>query len=138
MQTIYETLDQAEDEPLSEGPAAENSLDLLQSIYRDPELPLPTRMRAATVAIAYEVPKLSVSMSVNHKGMADQIDAAHARLRLIEATSPQSAEVANRERTAASGERPVVSKATFRRIAEKAMATGNEAAIGPMPRRKPG
>jgi hypothetical protein len=123
---------------LEELPQEENRLDLLQSIYRDPELPLPTRMRAATVAIAYEVPKLSVSMSVNHRGMADQIDAAHSRLRLIEATSPQSAEVAQREQAAASGERPVVSEATFRRVAERAMATGNEAAIGAMPKRKPG
>jgi hypothetical protein len=123
-------------------PEDENSLGLLQSVYRDPELPLTVRMRAATVAIAYEVPKLSVSMAVNHKGMGDAIDAARAKLdaKRLEATSPQAAAVAAREHTAARGEAPVVTEATFRRIVERVAAAeaGNEATVGPMPRRKPG
>jgi hypothetical protein len=122
--------------PEPEGPEVGDSLDLLQAIYRDVAVPMPTRMRAAALAIAYERPKLSVSVSVNHKGMADAIDAARAKYEATKAE--QSALVAQREQAAATGEKPVVSEATFRRIAEKAMATGNETTVGPMPRRKPG
>jgi hypothetical protein len=118
-------------DPPPEGPPAETSLALLQAVYRDPTMPLTTRMRAATVAIAYEHPKLSIGVRADHHGMGKAIDAARAKH-----VAEQSAAVANRERERSSGERPV---ATFRRVAERAMSTGNEADIGPLlPRRKPG
>ena len=41
------------------------SLDLLQAVYRNPDVPLSVRMRAASIAIAYETPKLSVVASVS-------------------------------------------------------------------------
>ena len=41
------------------------SLDLLQAVYRNPDVPLSVRMRAAGMAIPYEFPKLSVVASVN-------------------------------------------------------------------------
>jgi hypothetical protein len=67
--------------------------------------------------------------------MANAIDAARAKH--VAALTSQSQAVAERERTVASGERPVVSEATFRRVAERAMV-GDEAILDPTPRRKPG
>jgi hypothetical protein len=112
-------------EPPPEGPLAQTSLALLQAVYRDPAMPLTTRMRAATVAIAYEHPKLSIGVRADHRGMGDAMEAA---IRKSEAAKPVVAAP------------PVVSSATFRRVAERAMSeTGREGDIGPIaPRRKPG
>jgi hypothetical protein len=48
------------------------SLTLLQQVYRNSKLPLPTRMRAAGMALPHEHPKLGISMNV---GMSEEFGA---------------------------------------------------------------
>jgi hypothetical protein len=58
----------------------DNALDLLQSIYRDPCIPLPVRMRAAAIAIAYESPRLAVTAYLsNADDFASRLDKAILR-----------------------------------------------------------
>ena len=75
-ETIYERLDRLQ---LAEvAPAAPEDVDALtylQAIYRDPQHPPASRMRAAIAALAFERPKLSVSARVSHVGMADRMEA---------------------------------------------------------------
>ena len=60
------------------------SLNLLQQVYRNPSLPLPTRIRAATAALPHEHPKLAVTAMVSNGGdFADQLEAAIERSRKV-------------------------------------------------------
>ncbi|MGB8555301.1 MAG: hypothetical protein WCD73_18430 [Pseudolabrys sp.] len=60
-------------------------LKFLQTIYRNPEVPLPVRMKAAAIAIEYELPRLAVTATVNSDDFAIQLDRAIERSRMIEA-----------------------------------------------------
>ena len=65
------------------------SLDLLQAVYRDPSIPLPTRLRAAMASLKHEHPSLGVSVVVNDLDIASRLDRAIERtnrMKLIEAT----------------------------------------------------
>jgi hypothetical protein len=56
------------------------SLDLLQAVYRNPDVPLSVRMRAAGMAIPYEFPKLSVVASIHDPaGFAERLERAIER-----------------------------------------------------------
>jgi len=46
-------------------PTDASSLPLMQSVYRNADLPFPVRMKAAEIAMPYEHPKLS---AVTHSG----------------------------------------------------------------------
>jgi hypothetical protein len=56
----------------------------LQEVYRNKRVPLSTRMRAATIAIQYEVPKLAVTGYVHDdQSFAVALDRAIERSRAV-------------------------------------------------------
>jgi hypothetical protein len=57
------------------------SLEFLQAVYCNDQLPLTTRMRAAIAALPFEVPKLAVTAVVSEQDFATLLD---RRLKRIE------------------------------------------------------
>jgi hypothetical protein len=55
------------------------SLDLLQAVYRNPDVPLPVRMRAAIAAAPYEHPRLSITANVEGKDIGLLLERAIER-----------------------------------------------------------
>ena len=72
-------------------PADGISLDLLKAVYRNNQLPLTTRMRAAIAALPFEVPKLAVTAVVSEQDFATLLDRRLARIAEAKAnaTKPQ-------------------------------------------------
>jgi hypothetical protein len=70
-----------------------SALELLQAIYRDPQHPLSTGMRAAAVALPFECPKLAVTAYIADDNFAERLERALARsakaTKMIEATAIQ-------------------------------------------------
>jgi len=63
-ETIYNVLDRIEAAEQIEVEPEATSLQLLQAVYRNPDVALPVRMRAAGMAIPYEHPRLSINANV--------------------------------------------------------------------------
>lgn len=59
----------------------ETALALLQAIYRNKQVPLPVRMRAASLAVPFETPRLSAMAfaSMNTNDFAAALDRAIQR-----------------------------------------------------------
>ena len=72
------------------------SLDLLQAIYKNPALPLHTRMRAAMSCLPHEHPKLGITYQASESDFATLLDARIKRLqaaKLIEHQPQPAVEV---------------------------------------------
>jgi hypothetical protein len=77
-------LDKISVEAAELAPDGETALALLQEVYRNKRVPLSTRMRAATIAIQYEVPKLAVTGYVHDdQSFAVALDRAIERSRAV-------------------------------------------------------
>ena len=66
------------------GTAGTNAIDYLRSVYQNPLQPDNVRMRAAAIAIEYELPRLAVTATINSGDFAVQLDRAIERSRMIE------------------------------------------------------
>jgi hypothetical protein len=69
-------------EQIDVGPDAK-AHDVLIAIYRNPSMPLHTRMRAAIAAIPFESPKLAVLATVGANDFGAMLDRAVARSRRV-------------------------------------------------------
>src|SRR5262245_14169639 len=72
------------DDPIGVGSDAK-AHDILVAIYRNPKMPLHTRMRAAIAAIPYESPKLAVTAVMTGKDFASILEARMRRFKKLEA-----------------------------------------------------
>jgi hypothetical protein len=69
-------------EPLDIGEGM--ALNLLQAVYRNSNIDLPIRMRAAALAIGYEAPKLAVIAEISERDFATLLDKRLENLKRIE------------------------------------------------------
>jgi hypothetical protein len=66
-----------------------NSLELLQAIYRDADLPLQMRMRAAISAAPYESPRLSMTAVVTANDFDKRLELAITRSNRVRLEPPR-------------------------------------------------
>src|SRR5262245_13777379 len=86
VETVRAVMDRLEAQQAEEVEIPPNgiSLDLLQAVYRNNRLPLPTRMRAAGMAIPYECAKLMATAVINENSFAELLEKRLKRQQQIE------------------------------------------------------
>ena len=67
-----------------EFPPNGTSLDLLRAVYRNSSLPLPTRMRAAGLALPHEHPRLMVQAQINEQSFATLLEGKIKKIEQME------------------------------------------------------
>jgi len=101
------------DDPIAVGSDAK-AHDVLVAIYRNPKMPLHTRMKAAMAAIAYESPKLAVTATMSGRDFASLLEARISRYRKLEAAKIIEAQPAPQVET--KPHLPTVHDRRYRRI----------------------
>src|SRR6516162_4201084 len=91
------------------------SLEFLQAVYCNDQLPLSTRMRAAIAALPFEVPKLAVTAVVSEQDFATVLDRRLKRIEEMKANAIEATPVIDGEKVDARLP-PVVPGRRFRRI----------------------
>ena len=85
------------DNPAIDFPPNGTSLDLLRAIYRSPQMPLHTRMRAAFACLKHEHPSLGITFQTTSETdfarLLDQRIAHMEQLKMIDHQPPTPAEV---------------------------------------------
>jgi hypothetical protein len=88
---VYEVLDRVEAQRVQRDASisGQSALALLQAVYRDPEVPLSTRIRCAALALPHETPRLTAVANISPSEFADRLEECIRRsgVRLVEAKS---------------------------------------------------
>ena len=97
--TIYQVLDRIEAEPDGMEVAADATpLDFRCAVYRDPQQPMPRRMRAPEAALRFVHPKLAVTVDAS-RAFASQMEGLSRRVgksNAIDAPNPRRQKFLNR------------------------------------------
>jgi len=93
---VYEEKKKKE-QPFDLGPNA-LSIDFLRACYRNNDLPLPIRMRAAMACLPFEHPKLMVAAQITENSLAELLDRRLEKIKQLQSTpvidaKPQQVEV---------------------------------------------
>jgi hypothetical protein len=89
------------------------SLDLLRAVYRNPELGLPVRMRAAIAALPFELPKLSVTAVISEQNFAEVLE---RRLQNMERISNGNAKMIEAKQVETKTPMPRLADRRYRRV----------------------
>jgi hypothetical protein len=90
-----------------------NSLDLLQAVYRNPSIPLSTRIRCAVAALPHEHPRLMVAAQITEHDFATLLE---RRIQNYERTKNGGLIDANREPVEVKPPLPRLSDRRYRRM----------------------